>query len=94
MRWSRRSAWPGLVASRVPLLLGGRDAPLLKLMGHSHMSELYSINTADHALTGAFSAFVTSLPWNRRPTWRGCDKTVPGAAPKKADVVISSAPSL
>jgi triacylglycerol lipase len=35
-----------------------RCAPALLLQGHSHMSEVYSINTADHALTDAMRAFV------------------------------------
>jgi acetyl esterase/lipase len=83
--YPQRSALPGLVASRVPLLFGyaeldpadfqsqgeqlhtalqtgGRRVPLIKLIGHNHMSEVYSINTADRALTDALSAFVTLLP--------------------------------
>ena len=43
------------------LRAAGIDPPLLKLAGHSHMSEVYAINTADAALTGALSAFVASL---------------------------------
>lgn len=35
-----------------------RCAPFLLLQGHSHMSEVYSINTADHALTDAIRAFI------------------------------------
>ncbi len=38
-----------------------RCPPVLKLMGHSHMSEIYSINTADVALTDALQAFVAGL---------------------------------
>jgi triacylglycerol lipase len=40
------------------LCQAGRCRPLLQLRGHSHMSEVYSINTADSALTDAVRAFV------------------------------------
>lgn len=33
----------------------------LKLMGHSHMSEIYSINSPDAALTDRLAAFITRL---------------------------------
>jgi acetyl esterase/lipase len=33
-------------------------APLIQLRGHSHMSEMYAINTADTALTDAIRTFV------------------------------------
>jgi triacylglycerol lipase len=82
--YAQRSAVPGLVASKVPMLLAcaeldppdfheqseqmhaalraaGRPATLLKLMGHSHMSEVYAINTADHSLSDPLTAFVQSL---------------------------------
>ena len=36
----------------------GIDAPLLKLAGHSHMSEVYAINTADTALTTPLLGFI------------------------------------
>ena len=36
--------------------------PLIKLLGHSHMSQVYSINTADHGLTDVLAAFIASLP--------------------------------
>jgi len=36
----------------------GRCAPFLQLRGHSHMSEVYAINTADTALTEAIRRFV------------------------------------
>ena len=36
-----------------------RCAPMLLLQGHSHMSEVYAINTADRALTDAIRAFVS-----------------------------------
>jgi len=73
-QYPARSAVPGLVASRVPLLIAyaeldpedfhtqshqlntalchaGRCQGLYKLMGHSHMSEIYSINSADPTVT-------------------------------------------
>ena len=79
-----RSALPGLVASRVPLLIAyaqldppdfhaqseqahgallaaGRKTTLLKLMGHSHMSEVYAINTPDRSFSDPVAAFVKSL---------------------------------
>ncbi len=82
--YAQRSALPGLLASKVPMLLAyaeldppdfhaqteqahaalrgtGRPLRLLKLLGHSHMSEVYSINTDDQALSSAVAAFVTSL---------------------------------
>ena len=43
------------------LRLAGRSTPLLKLMGHSHMSEVYAINTADRSLSDPLAAFVQSL---------------------------------
>jgi acetyl esterase/lipase len=43
------------------LAAAGSQAALLELMGHSHMSEVYAINTADHALSDAVAAFVRSL---------------------------------
>ena len=43
------------------LSAAGRSVALLELLGHSHMSEVYSINTADHALSDALAAFVTQL---------------------------------
>jgi acetyl esterase/lipase len=69
-QYTARSAVPGLVAAKVPLLLAyaeldpqdfhtqseqlnaalckaGQCPGLYKLMGHSHMSEIYSINSAD-----------------------------------------------
>ena len=38
----------------------GNCLPMLRLLGHSHMSEVYSINTPDRALTDALAAFVAS----------------------------------
>jgi acetyl esterase/lipase len=43
------------------LRAAGKSPSLLKLMGHSHMSEVYAINTADTALSDALAAFVKSL---------------------------------
>lgn len=40
------------------LCAAGRCARLLQLRGHSHMSEVYAINTPDTALTDAIRAFV------------------------------------
>lgn len=37
----------------------GRCRPLLQLRGHSHMSEVYAINTADTALADAIRDFVS-----------------------------------
>lgn len=82
-RYPERSALPGLLASKVPLLLADAELdppefgqqsdllhaalcaagicpPLLRLLGHSHMSEVYAINTPDTALTDAIAAFVAS----------------------------------
>jgi acetyl esterase/lipase len=79
--YPRRSALPGMAASRLPMLVAyaeldpsdfheqaeqaqaalcgaGRCGPLLQLRGHSHMSEVYAINTADTALTEAIRGFV------------------------------------
>ena len=39
----------------------GRCRPVIKLLGHSHMSEIYSINTQDHALTDVLKSFVADL---------------------------------
>lgn len=79
--YARRSALPGMAASRLPMLVAyaeldpsdfheqaeqaqaalcgaGPCGPLLQLRGHSHMSEVYAINTPDTALTDAIRAFV------------------------------------
>jgi triacylglycerol lipase len=79
--YARRSALPGMAASRLPMLVtyaeldpsdfheqaeqaqaalcgAGHCGPLLQLRGHSHMSEVYAINTPDTALTDAIRAFV------------------------------------
>ena len=80
-QYPARSAVPGLVASRVPLLIAyaeldpedfhiqsgqlntalcnaGRCQGLYRLSGHSHMSEVYSINTADTAVTNLIKQLV------------------------------------
>jgi acetyl esterase/lipase len=76
-----RSALPGLVTSKVPLLTAfaeldpedfcsqsrllqrcltqaGKSVAAYQLMGHSHMSEIYSINTPDTALTTLLAEFI------------------------------------
>jgi triacylglycerol lipase len=40
------------------LCQAGRCGPLLQLRGHSHMSELYAVNTPDTSLTEPIRAFV------------------------------------
>lgn len=80
-QYPARSAVPGLVASKVPLLLAyaeldppdfhsqseqlhaalckaGPCPGLYKLMGHSHMSEIYSINSADKTVTTLMKQLV------------------------------------
>lgn len=44
------------------LCQAGNCPPLLKLMDHSHMSEVYSINTPDTSFTDALRAFVMRTP--------------------------------
>jgi triacylglycerol lipase len=39
-----------------------RCAPVYRLLGHSHMSEVYSINSGDRALSDAVRAFVDARP--------------------------------
>ena len=79
--YPQRSALPGMLASKLPMLLAyaeldppdfhaqsqqahvalcaaGPCPPPLLLMGHSHMSEVYSINTPDQALGDALRSFV------------------------------------
>jgi acetyl esterase/lipase len=79
--YARRSALPGMAASRLPMLVAYAEldpsdfheqaeqaqaalcgahqcGPLLQLRGHSHMSEVYAINTGDTALSDAIRAFV------------------------------------
>jgi triacylglycerol lipase len=79
--YAQRSALPGMVQSRVPMLLAyaeldpsdfhrqaeqahtvlceaRRCPPLVQLQGHSHMSEVYAINTADSSLTDTLRRFV------------------------------------
>ena len=80
-QYPARSAVPGLVAAKVPLLLAyaeldppdfhrqseqlnvalckaGKCQGLYKLMSHSHMSEIYSINSADNTVTGLMKQLV------------------------------------
>jgi len=83
-QYPARSAVPGLVASKVPLLIAyadldpqdfhsqsgqlntalcnaGRCQGLYKLMGHSHMSEIYSINSADKTVTSLIKQWMDRL---------------------------------
>lgn len=46
---------------RAALCDSGRCRPMLKLLGHNHLSEVFSINTSDRALSDAMGAFVASL---------------------------------
>ena len=80
-QYPARSAVPGLVAAKVPLLLAyaeldppdfhtqseqlnaalckaGQCPGLYKLMGHSHMSEIYSINSADKTVGNLMKQWV------------------------------------
>ena len=80
-QYPARSAVPGLVASKVPLLMAyaeldpsdfhtqseqlhaalckaGPCPGLYKLMGHSHMSEIYSINSADKTVANLMKQLV------------------------------------
>ncbi len=80
-QYLQRSPLPGLIASKVPMLLAvaehdtpdflqqaevmrkgfcsaGRCQCIVMLSGHSHMSEVYSINTADTGLTSEMLAFI------------------------------------
>jgi triacylglycerol lipase len=48
--------------ARREMCAGGASCPpLLKLMGESHMSEIYAVNTADTAFTAPLKAFVDGL---------------------------------
>jgi acetyl esterase/lipase len=83
-QYPARSAVPGLVAAKVPLLLAyaeldppdfhtqneqlnvalckaGQCPGLYKLMGHSHMSEIYSINSADKTVGNLMKRWVDRL---------------------------------
>jgi len=83
-QYPARSAVPGLVAAKVPLLLAyaeldprdfhtqseqlnaalckaGQCPGLYKLMGHSHMSEIYSINSPERTVTTLMKNFVERL---------------------------------
>lgn len=46
---------------RAALCDSGRCRPMVKLLGHNHLSEVYSINTPDHALSDSIEAFVARL---------------------------------
>ena len=83
-QYPARSAVPGLVSAKVPLLLAyaeldppdfhrqseqlnaalckaGQCPGLYKLMGHSHMSEIYSINSADKTVTTLMTQWMDRL---------------------------------
>lgn len=83
-QYPARSALPGLVSAKVPLLLAyaeldppdfhrqseqlnaalckaGQCPGLYKLMGHSHMSEIYSINSADKTVTTLMKQWMDRL---------------------------------
>jgi triacylglycerol lipase len=83
-QYPARSAVPGLVASKVPLLVAyadldpqdfhsqsgqlntalcnaGRCQGLYKIMGHSHMSEVYSINSSDTTVTNLIKQWMDRL---------------------------------
>lgn len=83
-QYPARSAVPGLVAAKVPLLLAyaeldppdfhaqseqlnaalckaGQCPGLYKFMGHSHMSEIYSINSSDHAVAQLMKQWLDRL---------------------------------
>jgi acetyl esterase/lipase len=47
-------------AAEAALRAAGRACELLRLQGHSHMSEVYAIGTADTALSDAIAAFVAA----------------------------------
>lgn len=82
-QYAARSAIPGLVRGKFPLLLAcaeldptdfwsqnlqlqtelsqaGRPQALHRLLGHSHMSELFAINTPDASLTTLASGFMAN----------------------------------
>jgi hypothetical protein len=43
------------------LVAAGRLSTPLRLQGHSHMSGVYAINTADRSLSDPLAAFVSAL---------------------------------
>ncbi len=48
--------------------------PLYKLMGHSHISEIFSINTQDNALSNLLKDFrlgLSTVPWEVHSTFSG-----------------------
>lgn len=83
--YSGRTALPGLLSSRVPLMITtaeldpqdfhnqakeaqaalcrtGRCPLAFELLGHSHMSEIYAINTDDRALSDQLLKFIGGTP--------------------------------
>jgi triacylglycerol lipase len=49
-----------LEQARASLCGAGACPQTIKLLGHNHMSEVFSINTNDQVLTGALSAFINA----------------------------------
>ncbi len=83
-KYKERSSLPGLVKSKVPLLVtdaeldpdtfepesdrladerakAGTPVTRVKLEGHSHISELYAVNSGDESLSGPVLKFVQDL---------------------------------
>ena len=46
--------------ARASLCQAGVCPQTIKLLGHNHMSEVFSINTDDQVLTGALGAFISA----------------------------------
>jgi triacylglycerol lipase len=42
------------------LCQAGKSLPMYQMMGHSHMSEIYSINTTDNALSNILKEFLVN----------------------------------
>ena len=83
-KYKERSSLPGIVKSKVPLLVAdaeldpetfkpesdrlaeardkaGRPVTRVKLEGHSHLSELYAVNSGDESLAGPVLKFVQDV---------------------------------
>jgi triacylglycerol lipase len=89
-KYKERSSLPGLVKSKVPLLVVdaeldpdtfkpesdrladerakvGRPVTRVKLAGHSHISELYAVNTSDESHSAPVLKFVQDLSAKKKP---------------------------
>jgi hypothetical protein len=55
-RYAERSALPGLIDTNIPFMISSARA--VALPHHSHMSESYSINTADTQLSNQILEFM------------------------------------